>query len=100
MSEIPNIVFDNTEGVDNFLARHGLTRNSDLSEFYLLKWETKNSENQDVKVPLCELSNVHLQSVLVMQDLPPLLRYVISELLKERYTEGDCNDDNSEVPMH
>lgn len=100
MSEIPSIVFDSTEGVDNFLARHGLTRNSDLSEFCLIKWDTQNSEGDEARVPLCELSNIHLQGLLVMENLSPLLRWVISEILKARYTEGDHNDNNSQVSMH
>jgi hypothetical protein len=82
---------------DYLREHHSLSTNSPITEFQVIKWGTygKSGRGPLRWIPICELSNSHLEAILATQpQVPPWMRWVMMDILKTRYANGDTEPEN------
>lgn len=90
----PNVAGE--RAMKDFLDSLGLTIDSPTHRFYCIPWGTfgKSGREPCRMIPLCELSNSHLQAILRTQHhILPLWRWIITDILYERAKLGDTEDE-------
>lgn len=93
-----NIPQQYLKGWEDYLREHhSLSPSSPIVSFQTIRWGTYGKSGREPLswIPICELSNSHLEAILATQpQVPPWMRWVMLDILKTRYTNGDTAPEN------
>jgi hypothetical protein len=80
-------------GWEDYLRKnHNLSVNSPIIEFQVIKWGTYGKSGLEPLrwIPICELSNSHLEAIINTQyHIPPWMKWVMLDILNFRRANGD-----------